>query len=449
MFKLTRGVHPSESKITKDEKIKATDLPTKVVIPLSQHIGAPCKPLVVVGDEVKIGQKIGEAEGFCSAPVHASISGKVIEIAKKHHPCKGEGMAIVIESDGKMMWDPEIKQRENIDNLSPKELVAIVKEAGIVGMGGAMFPTHVKYSVPEGKHIHTIVINGAECEPYLTCDHRTMLENPFEIIKGINLIMKMTGAKRAIIGIEENKPDAINILKNETTNDDSIEVVSLKTRYPQGAEKMLIYSLTGRKVPTGGLPLDVGIIVNNVGTAKAVHDAVYHGKPLIERPVTVTGDVKEPKNLMVKIGTSFSDLIEQCKGFDCDPHKILNGGPMMGIAQYTADVPVLKGTSGILVQNKKSLTKEEEKVCIRCGKCVETCPMELMPTTIAAHAKKDSFEGAKEVNALDCIECGCCAYVCPSKIPLVQWIKYAKSEICKVDAKEKACLAEKQVCRPE
>jgi electron transport complex protein RnfC len=437
MFSLKRGVHPPESKITKDSPTKAVPLPKKVVIPLSQHIGAPCKPLVNVGDEVKIGQKIAESDAFCSAPIHASISGKVIEIAKKHHPCIGEGQAIVIESDGKMIWDASVMPRDNVDSLSQQELIEIVKQAGIVGMGGAMFPTHVKFCVPEGKHINTIILNGAECEPMLTCDHRTMVEHPSHIVKGLKLIMKMTGAKKAIIGIEKNKPDAISALKNETKEEKHIHVVGLKTLYPQGAEKMLVHSLTGRKVPCGCLPLDVNIVVNNVGTAKAIHDAVYQGKPLVERPVTITGDVKEPRNLLVRIGTSFADLINQCGGFEHEPHKIINGGPMMGIAQYTADVPVLKGTSGILIQNKKSLAKGKESVCIRCGKCIEKCPMKLMPTTIADYARHDLIDVAEENHAMDCIECGCCSYTCPSKIPLVQYLKYAKSEISKKQAKKK------------
>ena len=438
MFKFKWGVHPPERKLSKKSEIKQAEMPKKVVIPLSQHIGAPCKPLVRVGDEVKIGQKIAESEAFCSAPIHASISGKVIEIGKKPHPCAGEGMAIVIESDGKMIWDESVKSRENVDALSSKELIEIVKQAGIVGMGGAMFPTFIKFCPPEGTKIDTIILNGAECEPMLTCDHRLMLEHTEEIIKGLKLIMKMSGAEKAIIGLEDNKPDAIKVLEEKTAKESAIKVVGLKTRYPQGAEKMLIYSLTGRKVPCACLPLDVGVIVNNVGTAKAIHDAVYKGKPLIERVLTVTGDVKKPQNLLVKVGTSFSELIKQCDGFNGDPAKILNGGPMMGIAQATDEVPVLKGTSGILIQSRRNVVKEEERVCIRCGKCIESCPMEIMATTISNFAKHDRIDDAEENNAMDCIECGCCSYECPSKIPLVHWIKYAKAEINKKRAKEKA-----------
>ena len=437
MLNLIRGVHPPERKLSKKSEIKQAEMPKKVVIPLSQHTGKPCSPIVNVGDEVKIGQKIAQADAFVSAPIHASISGKVTEIGKKPHPGAGEGMAIVIESNGKMIWDESIKPRENVEALSSKELIEIVKQAGIVGMGGAMFPTHVKFCPPEGKKIDTIILNGAECEPMLTCDHRLMLEHPDEIIKGLKLIMKMAGAEEAIIGIEGNKPDAIKVLTEKTAKEPAIKVVGLKTKYPQGAEKMLIYALTQRKVPCGGLPLDIGIIVNNIGTAKAIHDAVYQMKPLIERVVTVTGDVKKPQNLLAKVGTSFSELIKQCGGIKGEPAKIINGGPMMGIAQGTDEVPVLKGTSGILVQNKKSLVEEEERVCIRCGKCIESCPMEIMPTTITNYAKHDRIDDAEENNAMDCIECGCCAYDCPSKIPLVHWIKYAKAEISEKRAKEK------------
>ena len=431
MFKFRGGVHPPERKLSNGSLIKQAEMPKKVVIPLSQHIGAPCKALVAVGDEIKIGQKIAESDAFVSAPIHASISGKVTSIGKYPHPGAGDFTAIVIESDGKMIWDDSVKERDNVESLSSKELIEIVKQAGIVGMGGAMFPTHVKFCLPEGKNVDTIVINGAECEPMLTCDHRIMVEYAEDVVKGIKLILKMSGAAKAIIGVEENKPDAIKALTEKAEKEADIEVVSLRTRYPQGAEKMLIYSLTGRKVPCVCLPLEVGVVVNNVGTAKAIYDAVYKGKPLIERCVTVTGDVEKPQNLMAKVGTSFADLVRQCGGYKREPAKILNGGPMMGIAQSTDDVPILKGTSGILVQNKETVLNNHERDCIRCGKCIDACPMKLMPTMISQYSQKDDFEQCEEYNAMDCFECGACAYECPSKIPLVQWIKVAKSEITK------------------
>ena len=420
------GVHPEYNKITEGREIETAELPKRVVIPLSQHTGAPCEALVKIGDNVKVGQKIGDAKSFISAPVHASISGKVVEIAKKPHPVAGESLAVVIESSGKVEYDDSIRKRENVNDLSRKEIIDIIREAGIVGLGGAAFPTHVKLSPPPEKKIDTLILNGAECEPYLTCDHRLMIEETEKIIIGLKLIMKALDVKKAYIGIENNKENAIAFMKDKAGN---IEVIPLKTKYPQGAEKMLIYSITKRKVPSGGLPLDVGVVVQNVGTAKAVYDAVYNGKPLIERCITVTGAVKEPKNLLVKIGTLFSDLISQCSGYKGEAKKIISGGPMMGIAQYTDEIPIIKGTSGILVLDKEE--DYEEKDCIRCSKCVDVCPVNLMPTTIALYAKRDKIEEAKQYYALDCFECGCCAFICPSKIPLVQYIKYAKAQIMK------------------
>lgn len=420
------GIHPDYNKITENRKIEVAALPKKVVLPLSQHTGAPCEPLVKAGDIVKAGQKIAESKSFVSAPIHASISGKVVEIAKKPHPVAGESLAIVIESDGKLEYDRSIKPRDDADELDRKDIISIIKEAGIVGLGGAAFPTHVKLSPPPEKKIDTIILNGAECEPYLTCDHRLMIEETGKIISGLRLMMKALDVKKAVIGIESNKENAIVFMKDRSG---SIEVVPLKAKYPQGAEKMLIYAITKRKVPSGGLPMDVGVVVQNVGTAKAVYDAVYTGKPLIERCVTVTGAVKEPKNLLVKIGTPFSDLISQCGGYKGEPKKLIAGGPMMGIAQYTDDIPVIKGTSGILVIDDGSA--DEERRCIRCAKCVDVCPVNLTPNMIMANSKNDRIEAAEYLNALDCFECGCCSYVCPSKIPIVHYIKYAKSEIMK------------------
>ncbi len=420
------GVHPDYNKTTEHKKIEVAVLPKKVIIPLSQHTGAPCEALVKIGDIVKAGQKIAESKAFVSAPVHASISGKVIEIAKKPHPIAGESLAIVIESDGRLEYDKSVKPRDNVDDIDRKELINIIKEAGIVGLGGAAFPTHVKLSPPPEKKIDTIILNGAECEPYLTCDHRLMIEETGKIISGLRLIMKVLDVKKAFIGIESNKENAIVFMKDKSGN---IEVVPLKTKYPQGAEKILIYAITKRKVPSGGLPMDVGVVVQNVGTAKAVYDAVYNGKPLIERCITVTGAVKEPKNLLVKVGNLFDELIAQCGGYKGEPAKLISGGPMMGIAQYTDEIPVIKGTSGILVLDKKE--EYEERRCIRCAKCVDVCPVNLTPNMIMANAKNDRIDAAKSFNALDCFECGCCAFVCPSKIPLVQYIKYAKAEIMK------------------
>ena len=432
------GIHLKYNKITRKDRIKVAPYPKKVIIPLQQHIGAPCESLVQVGDSVKVGQKIAESQSFVSAPIHASISGKVIGITKTPHPVLGEVNSIIIESDGKIEWDESIKKRENIEKLTKEELKNIIKESGIVGLGGAAFPTHVKLSPPKEKPINTVILNGAECEPYLTCDHRLMLEQTERIIKGFQIIIKILEPKQSYIGIEDNKENAIALFeeKLQDMNIKDVKVVRLKTIYPQGGEKNLIYSILKRKVPNaGGLPMDVGVVVQNVGTAKAIYDAVYDRKPLIERVVTVTGAVKEPKNLLVKIGTPAKDLIEFCHGYEGSIGKIISGGPMMGIAQYTDEIPIIKGSSGILVQ-KEEVLKQQERDCIRCGKCIQVCPMLLMPTMIYQYAKKDDFDTANEYFALDCYECGCCSYVCPSKIPLVHWIKYAKGELTKFQSKK-------------
>lgn len=428
------GIHPKYNKVTRNDSIKVAPLPKKVILPLQQHTGAPCEPLVGKDDIVKVGQKIAGSKSFVSAPIHASISGKVLSIAKSKHPVLGECNAIVIEGDGNIEWDKSVKTRENMEQLGKDELRIIIKEAGIVGLGGAAFPTHVKLSPPPENKIDTAILNGAECEPYLTCDHRIMLEQTEKIIKGFQIIINILEAKNCYVGIEDNKEDAISLFEEKLQDmglKDKIKVVRLKTIYPQGAEKNLIYSITGRKVPNkGGLPMDVGCVVHNVQTAKAIYDAVYDGKPLIERVITITGAVKEPKNLLVKIGTPLKDLIEFCGGYEGSIGKIISGGPMMGIAQYTDEIPIIKGSSGILVQ-REEVIKEEERDCIRCGRCVDKCPMLLMPTMIAQYAKNNDIDKAEEYFALDCYECGCCSYVCPSKIPLVHWIKYAKNELMK------------------
>jgi len=426
------GIHPRYDKITRKSKIEVAPLPKKVVLPLQQHTGAVCEALVQKGDIVKVGQKISASDKFVSAPIHASISGTVLGIGKANHPVLGKCDAIVIEGDGKVEWDESIKGRSKINNLSKDDLKNIIKEAGIVGLGGAGFPTHVKLSPPPDKKIDTVILNGAECEPYLTCDHRIMLEQTTKIIKGFQVIIKILDVKNCYIGIEDNKENAIALIEEKLLDMglENIQVIRLKTIYPQGAEKNLIYSVTGRKVPSGGLPMDVKVVVQNVQTAKAVYDAVYEGKPLVERVVTVTGAVKEPKNLLVKIGTTVKDLVEHCGGYEGSVGKIISGGPMMGIAQYSDEVPIIKGSSGILVQ-KEEVISEEERDCIRCSRCVDKCPMQLMPTLITQFAQKDEFDKAGEYFALDCYECGVCSYVCPSKIPLVHWIKYAKNELMK------------------
>lgn len=424
-----RGVQLIGYKLTSKEKIIPAKLPSKVVIPLQQHTGAICEPLVKVGDIIKKYQKIGDSKSYVSAPMHASISGKVTEIDIYHHPLGKKVLSIVIESDGKDEALP--LEKRDVERLSREILLTIIKEAGIVGLGGATFPTHVKLNPPKEKKIDTLIINGAECEPFLTADHRVMLEHYFDIIQGIHVIMKIIGIRKTFIGIEANKIEAIKLFEKELQYDPSIHVFALKTKYPQGAEKILIKTITGKEVPSGGLPMDVGVLVQNIGTVKAIYDASYEGKPLIERVVTITGAVKRPKNLLVRIGTPLKEVIEQCGGYLGEPQKIIFGGPMMGIAQYTDDVPIIKGTSGVVVQNKQTINKQEESYCIRCGRCVDVCPIHLMPTLIAKASEKKKYDLAKEYHALDCFECGSCAYACPSKIPLVQYIKVAKNEIIK------------------
>ncbi|NMB08707.1 MAG: electron transport complex subunit RsxC [Tissierellia bacterium] len=405
--------------------------PEVVTIPLHQHTGAPCEPLVKPGDEVKVGQKIGQSDAFVSAPVHSSVSGKVKSITPMAIPTGLTVNCVVIESDGENQVHESVKPRGNLEELSSKEIIDIIKEAGITGMGGAGFPTYVKLSPPSDKKIDTIIINGAECEPYLTADHKLMLNEAEKIVFGVKAIMKAVNVENAIIAIENNKPDAIKLLEKASENEANIKVASLKVKYPQGDEKRLISATLGRAVPSGGLPMDVGAIVCNVSTTKAIADAVLEGKPLYERIVTVTGNgIKEPKNLIAKIGTPFKDLIAQCGGFnEGSPGKIVMGGPMMGISQFTIDVPVIKGSGGILV-----LTEEEAKPvpmgpCIKCGKCVEVCPVNLQPLYLSSYSLKDKFDKAEELHALDCVECGGCSYICPAKRPLVESIRVAKREI--------------------
>ena len=422
---------PHYKELSEKAPLERAVKPEVVTIPLHQHTGAPCEPLVKPGDEVKVGQKIGQSDAFVSAPVHSSVSGKVKSITPMAIPTGLTVNCVVIESDGENQVHESVKPRGNLEELSSKEIIDIIKEAGITGMGGAGFPTYVKLSPPSDKKIDTIIINGAECEPYLTADHKLMLNEAEKIVFGVKAIMKAVNVENAIIAIENNKPDAIKLLEKASENEANIKVASLKVKYPQGDEKRLISATLGRAVPSGGLPMDVGAIVCNVSTTKAIADAVLEGKPLYERIVTVTGNgIKEPKNLIAKIGTPFKDLIAQCGGFnEGSPGKIVMGGPMMGISQFTIDVPVIKGSGGILV-----LTEEEAKPvpmgpCIKCGKCVEVCPVNLQPLYLSSYSLKDKFDKAEELHALDCVECGGCSYICPAKRPLVESIRVAKREI--------------------
>lgn len=426
-----RGIHPAYHKeLASGKAIEQAQLPQRIVVPLSQHIGAPTQAEVNIGDEVKKGQVIGVTTSFVSSPVHSSISGKVIAIAPFPTPGGKMVPSVVIESDGK---DEAVHYKEDPDymNLSAEEIKAKIKDAGIVGLGGAAFPTNVKLSPPKEKTIDAVMINGAECEPYLTADHRLMVERAKEVMEGLKIIMKSLGVRNGYIGIEENKPDAIEAMESAVAGEAGIEVHALEIKYPQGAEKMLIKAILGREVPTKGLPMDVGVVVQNVGTAFAVYEAVRYGKPLIERVVTITGEgITEPKNMMVRIGTLMSDVIEQCGGLVDGAVKVISGGPMMGFAQWTLDVPVIKGTSGILVLSEKEyVSSDEYSACIRCGSCLDVCPMGLNPSQLSILSEKGFFEETKDYNLFDCFECGSCAYVCPAKRPMVQFMRLAKSQV--------------------
>ena len=420
------GVHPSERKeYTEHLALKRFPDPEEVVIPLSMHAGAPANPVVQVGDEVKVGQKIGEAAAFISSPVHSSVSGTVTALENRGHATRGECLSVVIRSDGKNTLHESVQPHKGLEELTPDEIVEIVKEAGIVGMGGAGFPTSVK--LKPAKPVDTILLNGCECEPLLTADHRVLLEFADDVIYGLKAIIKAVGAEKGVIVIEDNKPDAIQLMNEKTADLDNIEVVAAKTKYPQGAEKMLIKRVTGRKVPSGGLPADVGCIVSNISTTKAIADAILTGMPLIERVVTVTGErVKNPGNFIVKIGTNTKDLIDYCGGIIGEDVTIKAGGPMMGFLLTDTNVPIMKGSNGIIAVDTDHTV---EQPCIKCGRCMDVCPMELSPLYFAKFADEENWQGMKDKNVMDCIECRCCEYICSSKIPLVTKIKAGKNAV--------------------
>ncbi len=426
-----RGVHPPYRKqLASDAAIEVMPPPEVVRIPLLQHIGAPAKPIVERGAEVKLGQPITEAGGFVSVPAHSSVSGKVKAIKKFPHPYGRNLTAIEIENNGEDEVHESVVPPENRSALSPKDIVELIRNAGIVGMGGAAFPTHVKLSPPEGKKIHTIIINGAECEPYLTCDYRLMVERPRPVVEGAKIIKNVVGAERVFIGIEDNKPDAIEIMNRETGSEPGIEVVSLETKYPQGSELQLIKAILNVALPKSKLPLEAGVIVQNVGTACAVYELIHEGKPLYERLLTITGEpVKNPKNLLVRIGTPLSEIIKFAGGTTGRLRKLIMGGPMMGLAQYTDEVPVIKGTSGVLLIGEQDSDLHPELPCIRCARCEMHCPAYIAPSRIARAVRYDNLDLAQNLNIMECIECGSCAYVCPSKIPLVHYIRLGKADI--------------------
>jgi len=423
------GVHPPDQKqATAHKPIEDCPLPAEYVVPMAQHIGAPANPCVAVGDRVLKGQVIGEARGFVSVPVHAPTSGEVTAVEARPHPAGSSLPAVVIRADDEDRWQ-ERPAVEDLAALEAEDIIDLIRRAGVVGLGGATFPAHVKLSPPPEKPIDTVILNGVECEPYLTADHRLMLEEADRLLEGVAVLQKIFASCRVVIGIEENKPDAIELLNQRCSGRD-VEVVPLPVKYPQGAEKQLIKAITGREVPSGGLPMDIGVVVQNVGTTAAIADAVLRGTPLIERVCTVTGAaVREPKNLRIRIGMPVAHLVEACGGIDGDPGKIILGGPMMGIAQVDLAIPATRGTSGVLLLREQDLPLRQEGPCIRCARCVQGCPANLLPTTIAAYGRLDRMEEAEDYRALDCIECGCCSFSCPAAIPLVQTIRYAKAAI--------------------
>ena len=437
------GIHPGEyKKGTAGKPIVDLVPPEELILPLSQHIGAPAKPCVKPGDRVFMGQKIAEADGFMSANIHASVSGTVVAIEKRLHPNSVLTESIVIKNDGLDELAPRIEgYGEDFKSKSPKELIEIIKEAGIVGLGGATFPVHVKLSVPEEAKIDYIIIDGAECEPYLTSDHRAMLEKPDEIITGLKILMHILGLKDGYIAIENNKPDAIATMKKKAAEvkDCNIHIVTLKTKYPQGSEKQIISAVCGRKLPPGTLPWQSGCIVNNINTCVAIARAVVKGLPLVKRIVTLGGDaISNPMNYRVRLGTPFAHVIEQSGGFKYEAKKVLMGAPMMGTAVANTSVPVIKGTSGIVCLGEEVAKFDDESVCIRCAKCVYACPMNLQPNLLDLAARQHDIDTLEKLNVNDCIECGSCAFICPSKRRQVQQIKVAKVKLREIKTRVKA-----------
>jgi len=428
--KFKGGIHPRYRKTTAGSPTRTMPLLERYVVPLSQHLGAPGKLIVAKGDLVARGQALSEAAGFVSAPVHAPTSGKVAGVKAFPHPFGNVQEAVEIEADGEDRWAEGVGKRGDWRGMDPGELKGVLQQAGLVGMGGATFPTHVKLSPPKEKPIDTFILNAAECEPYLTSDHRLMLERPREVLEGVGLFMRVLGVAKGYVGIEDNKLDALEAMKAACPPDLDLEFVALETKYPQGSEKHLIVALTGRKVPPGGLPMDVGCLVQNVATALASYEAVEKGIPLIERVATVTGEaVKEPSNVLFRVGTPLEKLIGFCGGLSEDVGKIIFGGPMMGVGQFTLDVPLIKGTSGILCLREGEVEQFQAGPCIRCGNCVDACPMGLVPSVLGVQAERGRFAEMEDYHVLDCIECGSCAYVCPSRRPLVQLFRRGKAEL--------------------
>ena len=430
------GVHPPELKsLTEHVRIRRMPFPDEVVLPLRQHTGKPARLIVSPGQCVERGDKIAEADGFISAPVHASATGKVEEIGLWPHPDGTYATAVRIAVERYSAQVPRPRIIPEWKDLTADEIRRAVRDAGVVGLGGAAFPTHVKLAPPKDKKIDILIVNGCECEPYLTTDHRTMVEYPGRVMLGVRLMMKCLGVERAIIGIEKNKPDAVEMLQAALPGDLNVSVHALRVKYPQGAEKMLIDVLTGREVPSGKLPLDVGIVVQNVGSLATIAEVFETGLPLIERIVTVTGrGIRRPSNLIVPVGTKLRDLIAMCDGLTDDAFEIVFGGPMMGASQANLDVPLLKGTTGVVVLTESECKLSATHNCIRCGHCLDSCPVFLNPQLLGSLARAGRYEEMKQHHLMDCMLCGCCSYTCPSNIPLSQLFQLAKKALWKRQA---------------
>lgn len=423
------GIHPKDGKaMSKAKAIKTLTPKGEIVIPLSQHIGAPATPCVEVGDRVLVGQKIGEAAGFISANVHSSVSGTVKKIEPRMIASGAMVNSIIIENDD--TYEEYIWELKDYEDMSKDDIRAAIKEAGIVGMGGAGFPTNVKLTPKNEDAIEYVIVNGAECEPYLTSDYRRMVEQPEILVEGLKIVLSLFDNAKGIIAIEDNKLDAITALKKLTKNEKNIEVKGVYTKYPQGGERALIYAVTGREVNSSMLPADVGCVVNNVDTIFAIHNAIINHKPLYTRVVTITGDaVTTPGNYLVPIGTSFNEVIEAAEGFKRTPEKIISGGPMMGVSVFTTDIPVTKGTSAILAFRKDQVATVKPSPCINCGKCLEVCPGRVMPSRLATMAEHGDVDGFIDNYGMECCECGCCSYICPAKRNLTQSIKSMRKDI--------------------
>ncbi len=429
------GVHPAENKFSANAPIITAELPKVVTIPLGQHIGAPATPLVKKGDTVKTGQLIAKSSGFVSANIHSSVSGKVVKIDNVIDSSGFKRPSIIINVEGDE-WDESINKSNEIEkdlSQSKEDILKKIQDAGIVGLGGATFPSHIKLTPPPGKKADILLINGVECEPYLTADHRLMMEKGEEMLIGTKLIMLALGVTKASVGIENNKPDAIKHLAELAKNYEGIDIVPLKVKYPQGGEKQLIKAIINREVPSGALPIEVGAVVHNVGTAYAVYEAVQKNKPLFERVVTVTGkSVKNPSNFMVRIGTPTIQLVEAAGGLPEDTGKVVSGGPMMGKALSTLDTPITKGSSGVLLFKDDEAVRRKVQPCIRCAKCVSVCPMGLEPFLLMTLAENQVWDTSEEERTMDCIECGSCVYTCPADRPLLDYIRLSKAAVGKI-----------------